>query len=271
MKATICSALATGALLLLGSNAARADDTVRLGGPTAVVAINDSDTVLARYYGGFHGGYRGHWGGYRGYYGGYRGYSGYRGWGYGGYRGWGYGGYYRPYYYGGFYRPYYYGGYSSYYPYYYGYSPYYYGVYSAPYYYGGYSAPYYGISYGNYTNPYYGIGAGVQLGTSDPSLPSPSNPYVLPAPRATTPQTFPYDGGPANPVPLPGDAGPTSGPPPLPSAGAMLVSQSKGIQGEAGVGFDADTIRLSLNVPAAQPNSNSTTRYSYPAYGEARR
>jgi hypothetical protein len=126
------------------------------------------------------GGFRGYYGGYRGYYGGY-GYS--RGY-YGGYGGYGYGGYggYSPSYYGSYYQPYYYSTPSVYY----------------------YSAPSYSID--PYLCPSGGASARV-LSLSITVAPTTRRRIVeiVAAPTSVQPddQTFPYDGGPRTPAPMP--------------------------------------------------------------------
>jgi hypothetical protein len=216
--------LALMAGLLLSSPARAGDDVIRLalsGPPSDVLTLEntialldaskytDADLIDVRYRG--YGGYRGFYGGYRGgYYGGYRGYAygGYRGfgYGYGGYRGYGYGyGGYRGYYGGyrgygyGYYRPYYYSNYS------YGYYP------SYSYGYGG----YYGcglsddVSANTYALCYPGQARRVvvirpfQIQTyRQESYPQTQPQQQIPAmPRAD--DTFPYDGGPKVPVPMP--------------------------------------------------------------------
>lgn len=185
------------------------------------------------------GGYRGGWG--RGYgWGGYRGwgYGGWgRGWGWGGYRGWGYGGWYRPWGYYGYYRPWgWYGGWG--YPY---YSYYSYPVYSYPSYY--YYSPY-AVSY------YYPVNGAVgAAGAAN------SGDQILIQPR-TLPNTngnFQYDGGPTNPVPLPGGAAP---PAPVPSTSpTRRPAATAPLDGKL------------VSVPAAKPSSE---KFAYPAYGEKR-
>jgi hypothetical protein len=215
--------LAAGVLMLAAlalAGTAGAEDPVRLAlpGSDQESTLNlkgtdkdlDADTIDVQrggrggsrggYGGGFRGGYRGGYAsrGYRGgFYGGYRGFSGYRGY-YGyrnyGYRSYGYG--YRSYAYG-------YGGYGG-----YGYGYRYYPRYSY-----GYSPRYYyGISYGD---PAYVVYADIPStgGTVIPTLPpaldviptpsydGPSVPST-PAPSAE-PGTYPYNGGPKIPVPLP--------------------------------------------------------------------
>ncbi|AMV23931.1 hypothetical protein VT84_06020 [Gemmata sp. SH-PL17] len=218
-------ALALGAVLA-ATGAAGADDrdtrqlagstgtTMTLGGKGTAQQAATEDTELARgyrYYGGH--GYHGHYG-YRGGYGYYGGY-GYRG-GYGGYYG-GYRGYYGGYY--GGYRPAYYYTPRVY------YSNYYYPTYYPTYYGGGF---YIGIS-GN-SNDATAINLG-GIGSRPVSQP-------VPAPTAGD-GTFPYDGGPANPVPLP-KADPQMNPPANPSADLPVSFKPK---------------------PATSP-------YKYKAYGE---
>jgi len=143
--------------------------------------------------------------------------AGWRGGYGGGYRGYGYGGFYRPSYYGwggyGYYRPYV----SSYY-----YAPYY-GYYPRPYYYAPpvyyYSAPV--VSYSApvyYSTPYvyYPINGGADTLARNALLNTSPSAYAnKPLPQVTVPRqgaspppaagegTFKYDGGPANPVPMP--------------------------------------------------------------------
>jgi hypothetical protein len=183
-----------------------------------------------------------------------------RGWGYG-WRGYGWGyrpfAYYRPYhyfrpyyypsYYGlGFYRPYYYSNYYG-----LGYRPYYY-----PSYYGlGYYRPYYYSSYyyspWSYSYPqtyYYSYACPISL---DVTLGAPAAPAVMPPasngssyqPPQNQPSapsaTYPYDGGPRYPVPMPKPIPETK---PAPAA-------------------PADGIRVSLP-------PQSVPKYIYPAYGE---
>jgi hypothetical protein len=196
-----------------------------LGGKGTAAQAAAADTELARGYHGYHGHYG--WGGgygYRGYYGGY----------YGGYRPY-YGGFYSSYsfyrpsfYYSSFYRPYYYS--SFYYP--------TFPVYSS----------YYSFGYG--PSFYLGIGGGatsgapaVTLGGSSfaPPAVSGSEPARPMAPPVAPDGTFPYDGGPANPVPLP-KADPNAIPPANPSNATDLPISGK-------------------PKPAATP-------YKYKAYGE---
>jgi len=211
-------------------------------------------------YGGYrgfaYGGYRGGYGGYRGYYGGYRGYyGGYRGYGYGG--GYGYRPYYRPYYSG-------YYGYGGYYPY-YSSSYYYYPSYS----YYNYSTPYYNnYGYGTGYGDYYGtsgMGAAVvpicdrtvvvrtpptiYYYTPQQSVPQ-TRPETLTTPQDAAPRmpradesTYPYDGGPVHPVPMPrADDKPTLVPP-----SETLVVHSTSTK---------------------KAEESKTGKWTYPAYGE---
>jgi len=254
-------ALALGAVLAL-SGAASADDrdtrllggttgaTMTLGGQGTVAQAATEDLELTGHYG-----YRGYygWGGgarYGGYYGGYRGgYRGGYGGYYGGYRG-GYGGYggYRGYY-GGFARPYYAG---------------YYGGFARPYYGGYYAQPYYGLSYSSYSyyqpfpvystyycgpSLYLGIGGDVgsgaptvTLGGTDFATPSPVVTQPMTPPAAPADGTFPYDGGPMSPVPLP-KADPNAAPP-------------------------INVAPTATDLPISLKPKTATTPYKYKAYGE---
>jgi len=266
--------------LALPNNNSSSADVLTLGD---VLAGHDADTfdVAYRYgYGGYRGGYRGgYYGGYRGYtgyrggyYGGYRGgyYGGYRGGYYGGYRGYTgyrgyYGGYYRPYYYGSYYRPYYYGSYST--PYYYNNYNYYSYSYSPGYY--SYSYPSYDDSYGYYgtsgdgsANVYPICGRRQSSGTAyyyvppqayeQPSYqdrdsyqtPGPAAPQVMPK----ADETFPYDGGPKNPVPMPS-------PSPEEEAKPTVIPYGRLQPGETLVSYK----------PAEE---KKTGKWNYPAYGE---
>ncbi len=228
MTRTIGPALAVAALAW-GGVAAAADPakagfgtTMTLGGQgTAAQAAAADDTELTgyrRFYGG------GYYGGYRNYYGGF-GY-GYRSFYPGYYGGFGYRGFY-PGYYGGFYTSYYS---RPFYPGYFG------GFY--PGYYGGF---YRGFGYGYGNGFYFGIGATrddlaapvVSLG-----LKVATSPTVVrePAPVAPADGTFRYDGGPANPVPLP-------------------APEAKPMTPPAG---------LPISLPKAKPGGS----YTYKAYGE---
>jgi hypothetical protein len=263
--------LAGVAALFAGAQVARAADDViplRGAGSSSAATITlgydgKADTELARYARGGYGGYRGgHYGGYGGYrgghyggYGGYRGayYGGYRGGHYGGYRGYyaGYGGYRG--YYGGYYRPYYYGNYGGYYPYYssYYYSPSYY--YSTPYYdYG-----YYGCNTGvvaapsvyAYQQPYYpsvqpyGVQGQVYGNYNGYSGVPQQNGVTQPMPPVQPPNgngTFPYDGGPNNPVPMPRqDATPAKSAPQAPTTLRLVSAPSQPVRPATQFSFQA--------------------------------
>lgn len=171
------------------------------------------------------------------------------GWGWGGYRGFGWGGFYRPYFGGlGFYRPYY--GLGFYRPY-LGlglYRPYYgfglgYGLR-----YGGFY-PSFSFGWGGFFGPCAGTSAGV-FTLKLPAAPRGTSPPALAQPRAVDPpprkkpngDTFPYDGGPTNPVPKPKDTPPSS-----------TTPRSVPLEG------------LSVALPKA------ATKWTYPAYGETAR
>jgi hypothetical protein len=216
----------------------RAEETIRLGlngsAPTLTLGgDNDADVIDVAWRGGYRGGY---YGGYRGYYGGYRGYYG----GYGGYRS---------------YYPRYYGGYRSYYPRYYGYNSYYPRYYGG--YYGSYNPSYYGGYYGSYSYPsyygyssyytqpyvYFGISGDGDCGSNIVTLPLQSGTAGQQVPNtrppATKDGTFPYDGGPDRPVPMPK----------VEPEGTQLPKQSVPLEGR----------------PVSFP---SKPKYVYPAYGE---
>jgi len=277
--------LALAAGLALTSTARAGDDLIRLALPNNssgdvltlgdVLSDRDADTLDVAYrygYGGYRGGYRGgSYGGYRGYgYGGYRGYGygGYRGYGYGGYRGGYYGGYrgysnyYRPYYYGSYYRPRYYGAYYSPYSYsYYNYNSYYVPSYS---YYSSYG--YYGISDDGYADAYAIClkprrSSTVYYYTPPQAYEQPSyeeRSYQAPpqqAPQQQAPQvmpkadeTYPYDGGPKNPVPMPSQA-------PEEDARPTVIPYGQLQPGETLVSLK----------PAQE---KKTGKWNYPAYGE---
>jgi hypothetical protein len=186
--------------------------TIKLGkaGPNA-------DTELVRSYGGHHGGYHGgyrsnYYGGYRGYYGGYRGFYG------------GYHNYYRPYYagfrpyYGGYgYRNFYYPRYSLYaslfgygYGYGYGYRPYAY--YAPPVYYYDPSCYYpTGLTTSTFStySPVMPLTSQYESGYVPQGTPVPQpgsaedRGVPVPKPGSAEDGTFPYDGGPSSPVPMP--------------------------------------------------------------------
>jgi len=263
--------LGAGLLTLAFGSAVRADnDTVRLGSSASGAAtgpMGGTDTELVYWRGGYrhHGG---HYGGYR-HYGGYHHHGGY----YGGYRPY-YGGY-RPYY-GG-----YYGGYRSYYSNYYGN---YYGGY-----YGGYR-PYYGgyyriSSYGDYYPCDVQLSVGtpivytqlpaqpVQTATQVYQFQSAARPQALPMPVAVPAanQTFPYDGGPRQPLPLPSQESidPAVGPQPTVPLTGKVVSLPRELGGGTSqyatqlVGFGTPAL------PAAQPTAAAApSSFGYPAYGD---
>jgi hypothetical protein len=271
--------LAAGLLALVACipAAQAADDDIRLKLPAtpddvgevrtlgATNADLDADTLEMRYYGGFRGGvggYRG-FGGSRGF-GGYRGFVGYRGGYYGGYRGFGYGGYrgfyggYRgfyPRYYGGYgyglrglyagyggygYGGYGYGGYGGYYPSYYSYYSYPSVYYSYP----GYSY-YYSpcatvMSVAPATTLDYSIVPSTPADPTTPSTPSLKTTPAPPMPRVDG--TYPYNGGPSTPVPMPkgGDEAMT-----LPRVPTPILDRVVSLKDEP-----------------------TTGKYVYPAYGE---
>ena len=220
--------------------------TMTLGGSGTAEKAATEDTELAGYrgyYGGYRGGYGyrgwgGGYGGYRGgYYGGYRGayyggyragyWGGYRGGYWGGYRGgWGgWGGYARPYY-AGFYRPYYYS--QSYYT----------------------SYPIYTSYYdcGPSVDLYLGINGGAASGAPAVNLGTDFAQPVQPMAQPVVPGdgTFPYDGGPANPIPQP-----QPDTKPIPSA------------------IPAPTVTdLPISGKSKSPFAPATTPYKYKAYGE---
>lgn len=191
------------ATLWLSAATAHGQDVIRLGGVSASSSAIDAQTQTL----GFNGDVnteltRWGWGWGRGW----------GGWGGYGYRGW-YGGLYRGY---GFYGPRFYYGYYPYYryrPYYYGYGYYPYTFYR-PYYYYPYS---YGATYyfspcsanGNGNGTSAGYPQTVVLGSSVATYPTQQAPKLVMPPipdseSSNGQQTFPYDGGPAQPVPLPG-------------------------------------------------------------------
>ncbi len=225
-KSIIARAMLTVGLLACTAPAHADDSTTRalsLKGDDT-----DAKTLAVHGWGGY--GYRGYgWGGY-----GYRSY----GWGGYGYRGYGWGGYG----YGGFYRPYYAGlGFG--YPYSYGYN-----YYSAPFAYNYpsyyYSAPllYSYPSYSYYSAPYY-----CPIGSTFSTLPAVT---LSIRPSRTTlegGETFPYDGDPRSPVPMPkAESDPTDMP---------RIRPSPAVRGSARV--------VSLPGPEA-----TTGKWAYPAYGE---
>jgi hypothetical protein len=247
---SLAAGLLAGAGLLACAASADAGDTVRLkltpqdDTPTFnLKGSGDADVIDVAHRGGFHGGY-GHVGyhgyGHHGY--GYHGY-GHHGYGYHGYGHHGYG--YRGYGYG--YRGYagFGYGYRSFYRGYYGYYPRYYGYYASyPYYY---AAPYYYSPSLDCYPPLYPI-SDVTVATPSFSLRLGSTAAVesVPYPQLLSPdaapRTYPYDGGPAVPVPLPKAAPEQLTPPrPLPDAPADR----------------------SVSLPAS-----GGSKFAYPAYGD---
>jgi hypothetical protein len=263
------------AAFLASAQSLRASDVIPLKGTasydkaqtTTLGSIGDADTELMRgggggrggggHGGGFHGGgYRGgFYGGYRGgYYGGYRGgyYGGYRGYGYGGYGYGGYGGYY-----GGYYP--YYGGVYYYNPYYYPY----YGGYGYVGGYGGgspqvtvlsqpitYTQPY--SSYGAAPGNNFAFGNGNGGGGYNGNGYSNGNGYNgngyngMPVAPPSADGTYPYNGGPTMPVPMP-------------------VQQQQQFNPAKTAPAVPSTLRL-VSTPSQQPQQTSS--YAFPAYGE---
>jgi hypothetical protein len=238
-------------------------DTLRLNmtGDTPTQNLVDdgsgAETIKTwhRGFGGF-GGFRGFggFGGFRPGFVGFRpGFVGFRP-GFGGFRP-GFGGFgFRPFY-GGFYRPYYGGfglggfGYGG-----FGYGGLgYYGLggygYGYPGYYGGFYGPCAGVSGTVYT---LSLPAGI---TVSPSYSLPPAGSVTPStPAPTMPRddgTYPYDGGPKNPVPMPKEAPAPSGSPG--GTPTKVLPRSVPLEGRS----------VSLPRPA--------TQWTYPAYGEQAR
>jgi hypothetical protein len=276
MRNWIWGTLAAASVLAAGSVASADDDTVRLGGPSAVQGNAETEWVRGGGrgggghggHGGFHGGHGGFHGGHGGWHGGYGGYygGGFYGYGYG--RGY-YGGYYRPYYYANYFRPYYYPGL------YYAYAPYYYSSgydYPATYY-DSYdtgvapTTPYYYPTAQSYyprgevlaappattqrVQSYYPIRGEVLA-----APPATTQKFQVPLPQRATPKmppagdgTFPYDGGPRSPIPMP-------------------VAPDRNV-----IPIDGKLVSLptgSVSVPITHvPVSTATTpRVAYPAYGD---
>lgn len=196
----------------------------------------DADTIQTRHY-GFRGGFVGYrggvWGGHRGW-----GWGGHRGWGWAGHRGWGWGGFHPVYrgFHGGYFGPRYVGGLYTYYP----------SFYSSPVYY----------SYPVYSTYYYSPCALVTAAPTTtlqyrivPSTPAPAPSTPTPAdpapPMPNADGTYPYNGGPAAPVPMPrgGDEAMT-----LPRVPTPVVDRWVSLKAEPVTG-----------------------KYIYPAYGETPR
>lgn len=252
MRHVLGTALAVGVGLALAS-ISEANDVVRLGGPSAQAAIQggtDTELVHWRGYRGYYGGYRGFHGGHRGYYGGY--YGGYRG-----YYGGGYGfrfatpyvsfGYYsRPHFH---YRPYY--------------ASYYQPFYASSYYY-----PSYYYSYPSYYYPC----AGEELPAAQ--VMNLQSTYQAPLPRTNGPTmppaqgdgTFPYDGGPRAPVPMPApqnETNPTKRAP-VPNAIVPLDGRLVSLQSEISGGTSA----IPTPILPTQASRTAAPRVTFPAYGE---
>jgi hypothetical protein len=277
MRYLMWTALAAG-LMFASNTASWANDVIRLGGQSALLNIEGgTDTELIQYRGrgGYGGGYRGGYGGYRGGYGSYGGYRG--GYGYGGYRG-GYGGYY------GGYRGYYGGGYGN-----------YYGGYRGGYYGGGYGyyRPYYNnYYYGSYYRPHYynryyrivadpcDIVPNVTLTLQSTNYPQVVNPNQYEQPMQVIPntsgnQTYPYDGGPKNPIPMPPADNTTpanneDGPRGIIPLDGKLVSMPLNPTGGTPSVVAPDLHRWTYVSTTNTPSQvkTSPTRIVYPAYGE---
>jgi len=262
MKMVASGLLSTGLVLAIGYGTARADDVFSLASPgNATVKTmefqGDVSTQQVWWRRGYCG-YRGYgygYGGYGGYGGRYYSYSSYPY--YGGYGYGGYGGYSTPYYgnsgYG--YSPYSSGyGYGS-----GGYSPYSGGGYGygSGYGYGGYSPYSSGYGYGYPSYGYSRGGYGYMGLTLSPMT-------TQPAPAASS--TFPYNGGPQSPLPMPG-GNPSVTPQPQQTipAKTLMVSLPSTTSGGVFPIFSP----VSGTAPS-QPAAPAPARYAYPAYGEKR-
>jgi hypothetical protein len=257
MRILMCAALASG-MLLAGGGLARAQDTIRLGGPSQSSFETGVNTELVRggghggghaghfHAGHFHGGHAGHWHGGH-WHGAYWGGRGWYGYGYGRY--W----------------PYYYGGYGGSYPYAYYYPTYYY----PSYYYPAYS---YGATY--YAQPTYYPTVTYSYPVSGETVPPPSatpSNYQRPVPVPPMPMpdgngTFNYDGGPRSLVPMPiPELTPPNTPRPVPIDGKLVSLPTGTSMGVTFVGGSPVAPRTT-----ATPTKTNTTppRVVYPAYGE---
>ncbi len=211
MRNLIWAALAVG-FMATSVGGAAAQDTIRLGGPSAQAAIQGGiDTELVRWR--HHGYYRS---------------------------------YYRPYYAGYYGRPYYYP--RSY-------------VYYAPAYYPSYYSYYEYNRPAYYPSSYYYPIAGEALAPPATNLQAPSyyrapapQQYVPPMPPANGSGTFPYDGGPRSPVPMPN---PEQAPRGIIPIDGRLVSLPTEISGGT----------TQVGAPAS-PRNTVQPRVTYPAYGE---
>ncbi len=210
MRNLMWAALAAGAILVM-SEAAWANDTVRLGGPAAHASVDGgTDTFLVHRRGGYGGGYYG-----RAYYGGYYGRSYY-----GGYYG-------RPFLSVGFYGRPYYAGY---------YRPYYYPSY--------YYQPNYYSNYYNY--PCAGDVAPVMPSVA--SYQAPLAPVYSSARPANDDGTFHYDGNPRILVPMPSSKT-TPAPGVLPVDGRLVSLPSETTGGVLPVGLPTAQRATSLPAP----------------------
>jgi hypothetical protein len=236
-------------------------DTLRLNmtdnTPTQNLVDDGSGADTIKTWRGGFGGFRGGFGGFRGGFGGFRpafgGFGGFRG-GFGFRPGFGGFGFRR---FGGFYRPFY----GGFFPYGFGYGGLGYGGFG----YGGFGyggLGDFGVGYGGYPGYYggfYGPCSGLSASVYTLSLPpvtlSTYGSYSVPPTGAVTPGTpaptmprddgtFPYDGGPKDPVPMPKE-----GPAPA-GAPTKAPGRSVPLEGRS----------VSLPRPAAQ--------WAYPAYGE---
>jgi hypothetical protein len=275
MRRCIPALLVAGFAALASSSAVRAgDDTIRLGTSGTFGGVTGEDDMeLVRGRGGFGGGgFRGGFGGFRGGFGGFRGgVVGFRG-GFGGFRGGfvgfrgGFGGFrggfvgFRGGFGGSFVQPFVY------------YRPFFPVVYSQPIY-------------------YWPCGSEITVNTPSvlAQLPLDSsegatNPYqfqsaaarpqLLPMPGAVPPgangnQTFPYDGGPASPLPLPrpgnnGIDGQPTPQPTIPLSGKVVSASPNQVTG----GTSQFTSHLISASTVSAPEQPSVNRFSYPAYGD---
>lgn len=220
-----------------------ADDDIRLTFPssadstTRTLAANQADLDADAVEMGYRGAYVGYRGGYVGYRGGFYvgGYArSYHGHHYGHYRG----------FYGGYYGPRYWGGYYTYYPRYYGY--YYPSFYSYPIVSSYYYSPCAMVTVAPTTTMEYRI---------VPSTPVPNGPTLstptIPMPKAVTPPmpksdgTYPYNGGPMTPVPMPPSGEEAMS---LPRVPTPIIDRVVNLKEEA-----------------------TTGKFVYPAYGETPR
>jgi hypothetical protein len=248
------AAVAAAGLLAAGPLARAADDThlLRLdksGAPTVTLGDDDrdADTVLIGHggghggggHGGFHGGHASFHGGHASFnhasfhgghasfnhasfHSGFHTHYGYgRGWyGYGrGWYGYGRGWYGYPYWYG--YRPYYRWWGAGYWPYY---------AYSSPYYYSYPSTVYYGGYYDYPSTTVVVPSASLSTSPYLQGTPAPAQAIETAPPPAVVPAdgTFPYDGGPRNPPPMPrAEPAPPGAPATFPLNGNVVSAPAK--------------------------------------------